>query len=182
MKKSLSEFVFLSLTTFLFAGCMVVPQTYTPKKLHPTPRINAFLPDNYEDDLGKDDNPPAISVVVDGNDGGLDVDVCSRGWDWRRIKVLADQCSLTDDRGLRYRLGTFKSIDFANKQIGESRWIQYTTYAYGPLPSSRPHTFYGGPHTLRVVYTEDGRRYTAERQFAATYPLITPFQMLHFTN
>ena len=163
---------------FFFAGCMVIPQPYTPKKLQPAPHLFGFIPDSYRDSLGTQDDPPAITVMVDDLGGTLDVSVCSRGWDYRRIKVLSDECTLIDARGRRYRLSPFQSNDYANKDVGDSQWIQYSTQAYGPLPSSRRHKFYGAPHTLRVVYTEDGRRYSAERQFAATYPLITFFHLL----
>ena len=107
--------------------------------------------------------------------------ICSRTWDYRHISVLSEQSSLSDSKGHRYRLAPFKSNDFANQHIGDSRWTQYSTYAYDPSSGGR-YSSYGSPHTLRVVYTEDGRRYIAESQFAATYPLITFFDLLHFTE
>ena len=164
-----------------FSGCFVAPQTYDPTRLHSPPGIRGFLPDDYSEDLTSP-RPPWITVQVRDGAGALDVSVCSRGWDYRRIHILSDQCSLTDASGRRYRLDAFVSNDFANKDIGASRWIQYFTRAYGPLPSSKAHQFYGQPHTLRVVYTEDGKRYFAERQFAATYPVITPLNVLPLTD
>jgi hypothetical protein len=167
----------------LLTGCMIMPQTYDPRLVAGGRLpITGFLPDGYhEPDLGSV-HPPYITVQIDGYAGELGVDICSRSRDYRHVTVLADQSSVTDSNGRRYGLAAFKSNDYANQDIGASRWIQYSTYAFGPLPSTRRHLSYGSPHTIRVVYVEDGRRYVAERQFAATYPLITPFHLIHFTN
>ena len=166
----------------LFTGCMVVPQTYEPRRVSGGRLpLHGFIPDDYRDaDLGSV-QPPSIRVQVENLRGDLGVDICSRTWDYRHITVLSDQSSLTDREGHRYRLTPFQSNDFANQHIGDSRWIQYSTSAYDPSTGKR-HTSFGGPHTLRVVYTEDGRRYVAEREFAATYPLITLFHLVHFTE
>jgi hypothetical protein len=160
-----------------FAGCMVVPQTYDPGRLHPVPGIHAFIPDSYRSDTRV--TPPAVTVLVDSTGGDLEVSVYSWKMDYRRVRVLADECSLTDASGNRYRLGPFISNSYENKAgVGESYWVSYETRAYGPLPSGGLHKFYGEPHTLRVVYAEDGRRYTAAQEFAATYPLITIFDVM----
>jgi len=72
-------------------------------------------------------------------------------------------------------------MDYANRHIGDSRWIQYRTSASDPTSSKRLSS-YARPHTLRVVFTENGRRYVAEKEFAATYPLITIFHLIRFSE
>ena len=161
---------------------MVVPQTYEPSRVNGRQLpLHGFIPASYHDaDLGSV-HPPSIRVQIESLSGDLGVDICSRTWDYRRITVLSEQSSLTDSNGHCYRLAPFKSNDFANQRIGDSRWIQYSTYAYDPSSGQR-YRSYGSPHTLRVVFNEDGRRYVAVSEFAATYPLITPFHLVHFTD
>ena len=142
---------------------MVVPQTYEPSRVSGGHKpLHAFIPDSYQDANLGSVHPPYIRVQVTNLSGELGVDICSRTWDYRHITVLSDQCSLSDSQGHRYRLAPFKSNDFANHHVGDSRWIQYSTYAYDPSSGGR-HSSYGSPHTLHVVYTEDGRHYIAGR-------------------
>jgi hypothetical protein len=161
---------------------MVVPQTYEPSRVNGRqPSPHGFLPDSYQDADLASVHPPAIRVQVASLSGDLSVDICSRTWDYRHITVLSEQCSLTDREGHRYRLAPFQSNDYANQHIGDSRWIQYSTYASDPASGKRLRS-YGSPHTLRVVFAEKGRRYVAEQEFAATYPLITIFHFIRFSE
>jgi len=161
---------------------MTAPQTYEPSRVGGARLpLHGFLPGDYQDaNLGAV-HPPCIRVQIENTSGDINVSICSRTWDSRRLTVLQEQCGLTDSQGHRYRLAPFKPNAYANREIGASRWIQYSTYAFDPSSGKR-HNFYGNPHTLRVAYTENGRYYVAERQFAATYPLITPFNFLPLTN
>jgi len=156
----------------LFPGCTIIPHTH---------RTDRMIGERLPAADSRVENHPCIDVRVESAAGDLYVGLCSRGWDYRRINVLSDQCSLTDIEGRRYRLAPFKSNDYVNKEIGASRWIQYKTYACEPSTGKR-QSAYGSPHTLRVVYEENGRYYIAEIQFAATYHLITPFNFLPLTD
>jgi hypothetical protein len=158
---------------------MVAPQTYDPGIVGKVLPGRGFIPaDDHEEDPAAV-RPPSVRVQVEDTNGRLRVELCSRGWDYRRIRILNEQCSLTDSHGHTYQLAEFQSNDYANRDIGASRFIQYFTSARGPVPANRRHTKYGSPHKLRVAYLEDGRRYVAEGNFAATYPVITLFNFAH---